>query len=349
MKIKAEQLTRTLENQSPTLYWLAGDDPLLMQEAADQVRKHYQNKGFGERQIFDIDRSFNWDNFSQTTGNLSLFSEQKIIELRLTSSKLEEAGKNALHAYLAKPNPDFLILIISPKLESSMLSTKWFKIIESHSAFVQIWPINRDGLGAWLTRRLLREGISAEPKALELLVDKVEGNLLAATQEIEKLKLLVSEENKTNISLDVNTVMQVVADSSRYSVYHLVDAALKGDAVRSQKILRTLRAEGLLPLPILATITRELRTLLPLIEMKEQGQGINAIMQTARIWFNKKQAVGSALGRIDTQDIWHFLEHARRVDQSIKGIISANSWDELSLLLLAISGQSTATMKQVEV
>ena len=349
MKIKAEQLTRTLENQNPTAYWLAGDDPLLMQEAADQVRKHYQNKGFGERQIFNIDRSFNWDNFSQTTDNLSLFSEQKIIELKLTSSKLEEAGKNALHAYLAKPNPEFLILIISPKLESSMLSTKWFKIIESHSAFVQIWPINREGLGAWLTRRLLREGISAEPNALELLVDKVEGNLLAATQEIEKLKLLVSQDNKTNISLDVNTVMQVVADSSRYSVYHLVDAALKGDAVRSQKILRTLRAEGLLPLPILATITRELRTLLPLIERKEQGQGINAIMQTARIWFNKKQAVGSALGRINTQDIWHFLEHTRRVDQSIKGIIRANSWDELSLLLLAISGQSTATMKQVEV
>ena len=349
MKIKAEQLTRTLENQNPTVYWLAGDDPLLMQEAADQVRKHYQNKGFGERQIFNIDRSFNWDNFSQTTDNLSLFSEQKIIELKLTSSKLEEAGKNALHAYLAKPNPEFLILIISPKLESSMLSTKWFKIIESHSAFVQIWPINREGLGAWLTRRLLREGISAEPNALELLVDKVEGNLLAATQEIEKLKLLVSQDNKTNISLDVNTVMQVVADSSRYSVYHLVDAALKGDAVRSQKILRTLRAEGLLPLPILAAITRELRTLLPLIERKEQGQGINAIMQTARIWFNKKQAVGSALGRLNTQDIWHFLEHARRVDQSIKGIIRANSWDELSLLLLAISGQSTATMKQVEV
>ena len=349
MKIKAEQLTRTLENQNPTAYWLAGDDPLLMQEAADQVRKHYQNKGFGERQIFNIDRSFNWDNFSQTTDNLSLFSEQKIIELRLTSSKLEETGKNALHAYLAKPNPEFLILIISPKLESSMLSTKWFKIIESHSAFVQIWPINREGLGAWLTRRLLREGISAEPNALELLVDKVEGNLLAATQEIEKLKLLVSQDNKTNISLDVNTVMQVVADSSRYSVYHLVDAALKGDAVRSQKILRTLRAEGLLPLPILAAITRELRTLLPLIERKEQGQGINAIMQTARIWFNKKQAVGSALDRINTQDIWHFIEHARRIDQSIKGIISANSWDELSLLLLAISGQSTATMEQVEV
>ena len=347
MKIKAEQLTRTLENHSIELLWLAGDEPLLIQEAADQVREHYRNKGFDEREVLDVDNKFNWDKFSQTTSNLSLFSEKKIIELRVSSAKLEDTGRKALHTYLAKPNPDFFIFIISPKLDSSTLTTKWFKKIESHGTLVQIWPINRNGLGAWLTQRLLREGINADSEALELLIDKVEGNLLAATQEIEKLKLLANKDSKNNITLDANTVMQVVADSSRYNVYHLVDAALIGDAVRSQKILCTLRAEGLFPLQILAAITRELRSLLPLVEKREQGQGINSIMQTSHVWFNRKQAVGAALGRIKTTDIWHLLEHAGRVDQSVKGITGANAWDELSLLLLAICGQSTATMIKI--
>ncbi|MDP6653392.1 MAG: DNA polymerase III subunit delta, partial [Gammaproteobacteria bacterium] len=206
--------------------------------------------------------------------------------------------------------------------------------------------INREGLGAWLTQRLIREGINAAPDALELLANKVEGNLLAAMQEIEKLKLLANPDEKSSLQLDVNTVMQVVADSSRYNVYQLVDAALLGDAARSQKILAALHAEGIFPLPIVGAIARELRSLLPMIEKKQQGQGVNAIMQTAHVWFNRKAAVGNALQRINTGQVWQFLDHARLIDQSIKGMSRANTWDELSLLLLRISGQHTATQGQ---
>ncbi|MDP6652700.1 MAG: DNA polymerase III subunit delta, partial [Gammaproteobacteria bacterium] len=140
MKIKPEQLNRTLNNQQLALYWLSGDETLLMQEAADQIRLHFRKQGFLEREVFNVDRSFNWQHFSHAVGNLPLFSQRKIIECRLNSAKLEEVGRKALLDYLNEPSLDFLLLIISPKLESGAANTKWFKAIEASGAFMQIWP-----------------------------------------------------------------------------------------------------------------------------------------------------------------------------------------------------------------
>jgi DNA polymerase III subunit delta len=275
MKIKPEQLSRTLSNNDLPLYWLSGDEPLLMQEAADLIRTQHREKGFTEREIFTVDKNFNWSGFSQSTGNLSLFSEKRIIELRLSSAKLDDAGKKAVQHYLDDLNPDYLILISGPKLDSGTLKTKWFSEIEKHGAFVQIWPISRENLSPWLEQRLLRDGIQADAEAIHLLVDKVEGNLLAAMQEIEKLKLLSANTDSESIQLDAKTVMQVVADSSRYNVYQLVDSALLGETARTQKMLNGLRNEGIYPLLILAAICRELRALLPMLEKRQQGQGVN--------------------------------------------------------------------------
>ncbi len=346
MKIKAEQLAATLGKAALPVYWLAGDEPLLMQEAADQLRQHYRNRGYLEREVFNVDKSFDWSQFSNTTGNLSLFCELKIIELRLSSAKLEDAGKKALQAYLQDPNPDFLLLILSPKLEAAAIKTKWFSQIEKLGALVQIWPVHRENLNNWLSQRLRREGIHANHDAIQLLADKIEGNLLAAVQEIEKLKLLANAEAGKTIELDAKTVMQVVADSSRYSVYQLVDAALLGDSVRTQKMLSALRSEGLFPLVVLGAITRELRALLPMLEKQAQGQQTNSIIQSARVWFNRKQAVSAALNRMNVAMVWQLLDHARLVDQSIKGMSSANTWDELSIMLLRLSGTVTSTMSR---
>jgi len=338
MRIKPEQLSRTLNSQDLPLYWLSGDEPLLMIEAADLIRSQYREKGYTEREVLNIDKSFDWGQFIQSTGNLSLFAEKKIIELRLSTAKLEDAGKKAIQHYLSELNPDYLILLSGPKLDAGTLKTKWFTEIEKHGAFVQIWPISRENLSPWLEQRLLREGIQADSEAVHLLVDKVEGNLLAAMQEIEKLKLLSSDTGEDTIRLDAKTVMQVVADSSRYNVYQLIDATLLGDVSRAQKMLAGLRNEGIFPLIILAAICRELRTLLPMLEKKREGQGVNAIIQSARVWFNRKQAVTAALARLDTELVWKLLDHSRLIDQSIKGLSKANPWDELSLLLLHLSG-----------
>lgn len=345
MKIKPEQLSRTLASNNLPLYWLSGDEPLLMQEAADLIRGQYRENGYAEREILNVDKNFDWGQFLQSTGNLSLFAEKKIIELRLSSAKWEDAGKKAIQHYLSELNPDYLILISGPKLDAATLKTKWFTEIEKHGAFAQIWPIKREELSAWLEQRLLREGIQADSEAVHLLVDKVEGNLLAAMQEIEKLKLLAADSSENIIRLDAKTVMQVVADSSRYNAYQLIDAALLGDVSRAQKMLAGLKSEGIYPLIILNAICRELRTLLPMLEKKREGQGVNAIIQSARVWYNRKQAVTAALARLDTQSVWKLLDHSRRIDQSIKGLSKANPWLELSLLLLQLSGAKPSTGK----
>jgi len=346
MRIKPEQLSRTLNNNELPLYWLSGDEPLLMQEAADLIRGEYRKKGFTEREVLNVDKNFDWGQFLQSTGNLSLFAEKKIIELRLSTAKLEDAGKKAIQHYLNELNPDYLILLSGPKLEAATLKTKWFMEIEKHGAFMQIWPINRENLSPWLEQRLLREGIQADSEAVHLLVDKVEGNLLAAMQEIEKLKLLAGDGSEDIIRLDANTVMQVVADSSRYNVYQLVDAALLGDVSRSQKMLWGLRNEGIFPLLILAALCRELRALLPMLEKKREGQGVNAILQSSRVWFNRKQAVAAAITRLDSESVWRLLDHSRVIDQCIKGMSDANPWDELSLLLLQLSGAKMSVSAQ---
>lgn len=346
MKIKVEQLNNTLSNSNLPLYWLAGDEPLLMQESADIIRAFYRDIGFTEREVFNVDKNFNWSNFSQASGNFSLFAERRIIELRLSSAKLDDSGKKAIQHYLDNLNPDNLLLISGPKLDAATLKTKWFSKIENAGALVQIWPINRENLGSWLLQRLRREGIQADNEAVSLLIDKVEGNLLAAMQEIEKLKLLAANDEGSQIKLDAKTVMQVVADSSRYNAYQLVDAALLGDLLRSQKMLIGLRNEGVYPLVILGALTRELRSLLPMLEKKAQGQAVSGIIQSARVWFNRKQAVANVLNRIDTDTVWQLLDHARLIDQAIKGMSSANPWDELSLMLLSLStGPTTGSRR----
>jgi DNA polymerase-3 subunit delta len=315
-----------------------------MQEAADSIRQYFRKQGFDEREVFNVDKSFDWNSFHHATNNLSLFAEKKILELRFVTAKLDDTAKKALHQYFEDPKSDFILLVSSPKLEAATLNTKWFKAIESHSALVQIWPVNREGLAAWLEQRLLQENIRADATALQLLMDKVEGNLLAAMQEIEKLKLLAGNDSNELINLDANTVMQVVADSSRYSVYNLVDSTLSGELGRSQKILAGLRSEGLFPLVILNAFTREIRSLQPMVEKRQQGQGVNAIMQASRVWYNRKQAVGSALQRLTSDDIWQLLDHSKLIDQSIKGLSTLNAWDEISRLMVKLSGKSIATI-----
>lgn len=338
MKIKPEQLSRNLKAEQQPLYWLAGDEPLLMQEAADQIRQHFRGIGFEEREVFFADRGFDWQSLNNATANLSLFSTRKLIELRLGSAKLDDAGKAAIQHYLEHADPDLALLVTSPRLEAATLKTKWFKGFEDAGVFVQIWPIQRDGLRSWLEQRLLRAGIQAEPAAISVLMDKVEGNLLAAVQEIEKLKMQTPTTAGETLRLDANTVLQVVADSSRYNAYQLVDAALIGDAARAQKVLRGLRNEGIFPLLILGAITRELRSLLPMLQQKEEGKMVSGIVQSPQVFFNRKQIVSNALNRLSTDTVWQLLQHSRLVDQSIKGMANANPWDELSALLLTLSG-----------
>ena len=349
MKVKSELLPQTLLTNKYSAFWISGDEPLLVQESADFVRQHFRKNGFEEREVFNVDSDFNLERFTNSVNNLSLFSTNKIIELRLDKVtgkngsadklKLGQDEKTAIDTFLINNNPDLALIITSVKIDRAVLSSKWFKTYESLLALIQVWPIDSRGLVKWLSQELRNSGINADNQALQILSEKVEGNLLAAKQEIEKLKLLANLDGKSQITLDTKTVMQVVANNSRFDIYDLIDTALLGDSERCQKMIANFKEEGTYPLLVLNALTRELRILNNMILNKESGQRLNSILQTSRVFFNRKQAVTNALNRLSSNHIWRMLDKALQIDKAIKGASFSNPWDEINILVLELSGE----------
>jgi DNA polymerase III subunit delta len=347
VKLRAEQLSAHLAKSLLPMYWIAGDEPLLVQESADLIRLHCQKLGFSEREQFFVESSFDWQNLQQSGNNLSLFAAKKIIELRLRSAKLDDAAKNALRLYLSSPNPDNILLIISPKIESAAAKTKWFQNIEDQGAVIHLWPVDAVALPQWIFARLQRHSIKADREAVAVLADRVEGNLLAADQEIEKLALLLrSKANAgTSVTLDAETVKRLVANSSRYNVFALVDATLAGQSLRAIKMLQGLAADGSEPLMILAILCKELRSLALLAAKVESGQSIPSVLQSEHVWSNRKACVIAALERLNARSLQLLLIQAARVDQSVKGLLMSDPWRELSDLVLLTAGTETAVTR----
>lgn len=346
MEISSGQLNAQLRPPNRALYWVSGDDPLLMLEAGDAIRSFLRKQGFEQRDLFHVDKNFDWNNFFQLTSSLSLFAEKRVIELRFASAKPDEEGKKALQHFIDNPSADIAVMIIGPKLDKATTSTKWFGNLTANALLVKVWPLKREELPNWLNTRLKAAGISASRDAVAMLADRVEGNLLAAVQDIERIKLAYADNNGTAKQLEASDIAEFVSDNSRLTSYDLIDATLLGETSRAQKILQGLRAEGVHPLPILATFTRELDSLLPMLAQKEQGQTSEVIMRNARVWSNRKTAVKSSLARLSKSEAWQLLHHARLIDGAIKGMNLANPWDELSLLSLRLSGASPTSKRR---
>ncbi len=332
MQVKAEQLLSTLRKQLPPLVWISGDEVLLMQEACDAVRAFAKEQGFSERLVMEVGPGFDWNQLLATNQEMSLFAERKLIDLRMGSNKIDEAARTALLTYLEQPNPDNLLLLTSGRIDKQSQSTKWFKQLEAAGLFCQLWPINEQQLPGWIGQRLAAQGIRAEPEALQLLADRVEGNLLAAAQEADKLRLLIEGDR-----LDATQVQELVADNARFSVFALIDACLAGNGSRALRILSHLRGEGEELLYILTMLCREIRALAAMQADLAQGQPMNAVLQAHRVWGNKQAQVTRALQTHRQSSLLALLERARRIDQSVKGLHKLNEWDELGALVLRFS------------
>ncbi|RMN31989.1 DNA polymerase III, delta subunit, partial [Pseudomonas cannabina] len=268
MKLAPAQLGKHLQGTLAPVYVISGDDPLLCQEAADAIRAAARQQGFDERQVFSADASFDWGTLLQAGASMSLFAERRLLELRLPSGKPGDKGAAALMEYCARPAEDTLLLISLPKLDGSAQKTKWGKaLVEgAQTQFVQIWPVDIGQLPQWIRQRLSQAGLAATQDAVELIAARVEGNLLAAAQEIEKLKLMAEEGQIT-----VETVQAAVADSARFDVFGLTDAVLNGEAAHALRMLEGLRGEGVETPVILWALTRELRALANMSQQFSQG------------------------------------------------------------------------------
>ena len=330
MQIKAEQLAQRLKQQSLPLVWISGDETLLVQEACDQVRQFAREQGYSEREVIDAGAGYDWNQLLLSNNSLSLFAERKLLDLR--PARFDEACRTALAAYLDNPNPDNLLLLTTGKIEKAAQSSKWFAALESKALFVQIWPISEQELPRWIEQRLKQHGVSIDREALQLLSDRVEGNLLAAAQEVEKLRL-----HATNNQVTAESVMEVVADNSRFTVFTLTDACLGGNTERALKILEHLRAEGDEPLALLGMLCRELRNLSAMLGDIANGRSARDVVQAYRLWGTRVQLTERALQIHNQRSVLALLERARIVDQTVKGLLDRNVWDELASLVLNFS------------
>ncbi len=329
MRINTDQVARTLEKRLAQAWLIAGDEPLLTGEAADAVRARARADGFTGRDFFVTDRNFDWSEVHAASRTLSLFAERRILEIRMPTPRPGKEGGAVLAALAADPGKDNLLMVVTARPEKETWSSAWFKAFEQRGVFVQAQPVDIGRLPQWIANRAGRLGLTFEPGAAELLAERVEGNLLAAHQEIEKLALL-----QRNGRVDLDAVQSAVANSARYDVFQLGEAALAGDAARTLRILEGLRAEGAEPPLVLWAVCRELRALADLrngVQRKTYGPAGE----------RRDALVARAAKRTAGQAIEPWFVAAALVDRQLKGQAGpagGNAWTTLTGLVAAIAG-----------
>ncbi len=339
MKIQANQLSSYLKKDLAPCYLVTGDEHLLVAEALDSIRLAARDKGFTSRESHVATRYFDWASLAASSANLSLFAEQRIIELRLPTGKPGTAGSKAIVALVDQLGPELMLIVSAPKLETKATSAKWVKTLDANGVFLPIWPVDLRELPRWVDARMRAAGLQPDRAAAALIADRVEGNLLAANQEIEKLRLLLGEG-----PVSVEEVADAVANNTRYDVYKLVDAALSADAQRAVKILGGLRAEGVEPIIVFWALGRELRMLAGLGDAVQQHVDLGAAMQKARVWRNRQGLVRSCVSRVPDGAFHQLLQAVGRGDAAAKGQLRADPWQLATdiVLGLACAGQRAA-------
>ena len=334
MKLRAEQLPGHLSQGLKPIYLLSGDEPLQMMEASDAIRQQARQQGVGEREVMHTGTSsFDWNSLSAAANTLSLFAEQRLIELHLPGGKPGNEGSKALCEYAARPPQDTVLMVLSGKLDKAGMNSKWVKALDQAGVVMQFWPVKPEALPGWITQRMQTRGLQANAEAATLLAERVEGNMLAAAQEVDKLLLLYGPGH-----LSLEQVEQGVANSARYNVFELVDTALLGDVTRANRVLQGLYGEGIEPVLILWALLREIRTMALMAEALEQGQAIGQVLAAQRVWDNRKAAVSAALQRHRVKT-WHgLLRLGGRIDRIVKGAEPGSPKDELQQLTLLIAG-----------
>lgn len=334
MKVYAEQFNRHLQGDLNNAYWISGDEPLQIRDLSDALRNQARSAGYTEREVFEADRHFDWGTLHAASSSMSLFDDKKIIELRLRHGKLDEPARKQLTDYLEAPAPDTLLLIISPKLDSAAAKTQWFKKIEQQLVLVQVYAIEPDRLNAWISRRLANFELQADADAVQLIADRVEGNMLAADQEIEKLSLLYGKGRR----LDLQDIARSVADNTRFNVFALIDACLAGNPGKAVRTLQRIREEGAEALMLVAMLAREIRQLQSMALQVERGTSVAAAVQSARIWKNRQALVSRALQRNNSLSLQSMLTRLRDVDMAVKGLATQSPWMILEQLVCQLSG-----------
>lgn len=319
------------KGRTPTIWAISGDDPLLTGEAADGLRAHFKSMGITERQVEVPDRSFDWKGWLSAAGTGSLFSDQRLMDLRLPTGKPGIEGSKSIQAWCANPPADVMLLVSLPRADRAMLNASWFGALDQAGVVVIVPELYRSDLPNWMSQRLRAAGLSATPDAIGWLCDQCEGNLIAAHQEI--LKLALHHEQKES-ALDVSDVKHLIADVARFSPFILGEAVLSGDAARAVRILRGLKAEAE-PLPlVLWSLTEDLRMLARTQSLVASGRSSDMALREARIPRHRERLIATSLRKTPEAKTWRALRQAAEVDTMIKGLKHDDPWVALEKMAI---------------
>jgi DNA polymerase-3 subunit delta len=284
-----------------------------------------------------VDTGFQWNQLAFEANSLSIFTDKKIIDLRLPSGAPGTEGANALVNYCRRLPEDTILLITAGKVASSSIKSRWFEALDAAGIVIQVWPLEGQDLMRWIQQRLQHRGLSSSIEGVQILASRIEGNLLAAEQEIEKLFVLYGAG-----VLSTQQIVDAVADSSRYDVFKLVETILSDNVSRLLKILSGLRAEGTAAPIVLWALTREARLLVKIKQALVQGQSKDSVFKNHQIWDKRKQLVNDALQRISDEDLNRILVLSAKVDRQIKGQQQGDAWETLLAICLLFTSSRSA-------
>ncbi len=335
MNLRPDQLAAHLGRELAPLYILHGDEPLLVIEAADAIRAAARSRGYGEREVLVAGPGFRWDELHMAAGNLSLFGGDKVIDLRIPSGKPGRDGGEALARYAAALPQGVVTLITLPQLDWQAKKAAWFVALANAGVVLELDAPGLGQLPAWLAERLRRQKQSAPREALDFIATHVEGNLLAAHQELQKLGLLYPEGELT-----LAQVEDAVLHVARYDVDGLRAALLAGDAGRCARLLEGLKAEDAAPPLVLWAMAAEARTLAQLSVATARGESVDGAFSALRIHSSRQGPYRAALQRLKRGAAQAALLHAARIDRMIKGLNRGDLWDEFLQMALRLTGKS---------
>jgi DNA polymerase III subunit delta len=333
VRLGFHELAGSLKKGLSSIYLVSGDEPLQQLEAADLIRTTARDAGYADRKILDASNNFDWNELTAEANSLSLFAELRIIDLRITNGKPGTEGSKALTAYCENPPQDTLLLITMPKLDQQQTRSKWYKSIDSKGMVIQVWPVNEQRLPPWIEQRMRQKSLTPEPGVINMLADRVEGNLLAATQEIEKLLLLYGPGIITTEQMTAS-----VADSARFDVFGLIDAALMGNTNRCLRILDGLKHEGTPTAVILWALAREVRQMAQIAFQASDGMPLSKVFADHRIWEKRKPLINKALKKLSPKQWQNLLKTCHEADLAVKGQRKSDPWLLFEDIAITMSG-----------
>lgn len=336
----AIDLNKHLETDIPRVILVYGEEPLLVEESCDTVRARALHLGYEERLVISAESGADWDQLTEAASSMSLFSTRRLIDLRLPTGKPGEAGSKALIRYCQSPPQDTALLIVSARLDGRARQAKWYKQVEHTGVAVEHKPVGPGQLPAWLRARARCKGMNLEQDAEVLLAHYLEGNLLAAAQEIDKLALL-TDAAKTIRAVDVE---QGITDNARFNIFALADHCLAGNAAKALRSLHGLRQEGVEPILVVWALAKQVRTLYCLATALEAGETKAQLFKKHRIWTKQATLINTALNRIRARGWADLLQDMAHLDRVLKGRASGSIWHALERACLAVSGHPVITV-----